>query len=490
MRDSDVSVVRSLEPVVQSMPSCNMVFDSEVSVVESLRRKRLREETRDPFRINTESQRLPSSPTTTWSPAREFTPFRTQPCMTSKSPSPEPTIDHTPPRPTSPPTSQRYPISSDTPRPTSSHTPPRPSSPPTQQYGTHSPVGLHIGSPPRFQPPPAEENEVDELYVDEDFDNLISRFGHLWLASIVSHDISISAACHLWKLAFTWIESIMLRKKLEGVKKIPQFAHLRRKLIKNLCPPVTIRVSYKDTDTGQIISPPPSDIVHHKQYSDIKKFQKLHEISSVKIKDVIKIHQSMNYRHKNDVVTVDLSCDGVADANSSGITMDMFTVSFPECRTVYPLVAIRPNDKSSINFQEELDRVLCDLKDNNVKIRNVLADNPMRALMRNCKNHASYFSCEYCRSSASFYSNEEEHKQAKKNHLFKVKQLKVDIAKLLRCQGSEEKIKNLRDKIEEADIELKSLLRRKRVSVNFLVILILVIIIFFWFQTQKCSMQL
>ena len=193
------------------------------------------------------------------------------------------------------------------------------------------------------------------------------------------------------------------------------------------------------------------------------KFQKLHEISSFKLKDVIKIHRIMNTRHQQDNVTLDLSCDDVADANSSGVTMDMITVRFPECRTVYPLVSIRPIDKTSVNFLEELDKVLSDFKVNDVKIRNIICDNPMRALMRNCKNHASYFSCEYCRSSASYYIDVERRNKAETDHKLKVSKIKSEIAKLSRRKGNEQQITELQEHIKEADIYLKSCLKSNKV---------------------------
>ena len=247
--------------------------------------------------------------------------------------------------------------------------------------------------------------DTPDEFLDDGYEEMFLKFGHVWLAALVTHKVSITAASYLWRLAFQWIGPILEKKKEQGVKgKIPQFDHLRRKLMKKLCPPVSIRACYKNLESGEVVTPPPSEVNHVKAFSDINKFQKLSEISSVKFKDVLKIHRLINPRHQQDVsqITVDLSCDGVADSKSSSVSMDMYTISFPECRTVYPLAAIRPNDKSSIQFQDEFKVVIDDLKANNVNIRNVLADNPMRALMRNCKNHASYFSCEYCRASASY----------------------------------------------------------------------------------------
>ena len=118
-------------------------------------------------------------------------------------------------------------------------------------------------------------------------------------------------------------------KKEQGVTgKKAQLNHLHRKLMKKLCPPASIRACYKNLESSKVVIPSASEVTHFKAFSDINKFQKLSETSSVKFKDVLKIHRSINPQHQQDVsqITVDLSCDGVADSKSSSISMDMYTI--------------------------------------------------------------------------------------------------------------------------------------------------------------------
>ena len=171
--------------------------------------------------------------------------------------------------------------------------------------------------------------DTPDEFLDDGYEEMFLKFGHVWLAALVTHKVSITAASYLWRLAFQWIGPILQKKREEGVKgKIPQFDHLRRKLMKKLCPPVSIRACYKNLESGEVVTPPPSEVNHVKAFSDINKFQKLSEISSVKFKDVLKIHRLINPRHQQDVsqITVDLSCDGVADSKSSSVSMDMYTI--------------------------------------------------------------------------------------------------------------------------------------------------------------------
>ena len=278
--DSDVSAVRSLDEVIQGRRTkIDVVRDSEVSVVESLSRKRNRDSVRDPFVIvpSQPGHGRPSQQTqSSWSPERQFEPFCSRPPETLISPvisrgSPQSQAEivlAAPPLPPSP-RSPRYEddvIGLAAPPP-----PPRSpryqddviglAAPPPSRSPRYEDDIFGLAAPPSPRSPRYQDDivldeapDIEELYYDDDFDNSITRFGHLWLASIVSHDISVAAASHLWTLAFNWIGSILEKKRKEGVKRTPQFAHLRRKLIRSLCPPVSIRVSYKNTETGEVIS--------------------------------------------------------------------------------------------------------------------------------------------------------------------------------------------------------------------------------------------
>ena len=324
-----------------------------------------------------------------------------------------------------------------------------------------------------FENDPDDGDDYDDPNIQEedDYFGLLHKLGHLWLAALVNHDISIIAASYLWKIAFELIPKIILKKNEEHVrKKTPQFLHLRRKLTEKIVPPIWIRVAYLNLETNECHAPPPSKVVNIKAFSDCQKFKKLYEITSVSIKDILKLHTQICTKHQGNIL--DLSCDGVASSRSSSTSLDVFTVSFPECANIYPLVTIRPEDKKSFNFIDELSIILEDFKKNNVKIRNVIADNPMRALLRNCKNHSSYFSCEYCRGSAVYYEDPEnvrEKEATKKLLTSKKRSLEKEIFRLQDRQGSDlerssdgSRILSLLEKRNNNEQELEVSLRRKK----------------------------
>ena len=260
-----------------------------------------------------------------------------------------------------------------------------------------------------------DDDDLEDIPLPETYDGLVRQLGHLWVESTVNHNISIEGASYLWRTAFKYIGNILEAKEAENDdRKHPQFKHLRRKIMKESVPKVSIRTAFLNLLTNSVETPPPCEKGPDKAFNDVNKYQKLYEITSIKVKDALKIHSETCLKHQHldqDRIEVNLSCDGVADSKSSTVSMDVFSISFPECSRVYPLSIIRPTKKSYINFKSEVQIVLDDLKQERVKILNFLGDNPMRALMRDCKNHSGYFSCEYCRSSAEYYQDPKLKKQ-------------------------------------------------------------------------------
>ena len=320
-----------------------------------------------------------------------------------------------------------------------------------------------------------DDNDDPETDQPQSYHELTKHLAHLWTEATARHNISVEGAAKLWRLAFNWTEKILKKKEEEKITtKLPQFKHLRKKVM-NSVPPVKIRLAYLNLETKQVEHPDPSEVAPHKAYSDVKKYEKLYDISTVKIRDVLKIHRDACKSHQNyndNQIQLNLSCDGVADSKSSAVSMDVFSVSFPECSTVYPICTIRPTKKNSVDFQSELKLILEDLKKENVKIINVLADNPMRALMRYFKNHSSYFSCEYCRSSAEYYQDQASKKKLQefvKKSLKKTDALKKEIETLQQRKGSTKKknadkrrIQTLRQDLANEEKELQEM--RKKLS--------------------------
>lgn len=95
-----------------------------------------------------------------------------------------------------------------------------------------------------------------------------------------------------------------------------------------------------------------------------------------------------------------LSLDGVQEAKSSSVTIDVFTVTFRNCKKVYPLKLIRPINKYKYNEQDHIKSVIDDINDNNVEISECIFDKPKRSTVKCVMGHSSSYPCEYCEGCA------------------------------------------------------------------------------------------
>ena len=94
--------------------------------------------------------------------------------------------------------------------------------------------------------------------------------------------------------------------------------------------------------------------------------------------------------------TVQMSYDGVGENKSTTVSLDVFTVSFDGCRIVFPKTLYRSLLTNDTSEDERIQPILTDLTENECTLRQVVADNPKRAILRKCLSHSSFFPCEYC----------------------------------------------------------------------------------------------
>lgn len=102
-----------------------------------------------------------------------------------------------------------------------------------------------------------------------------------------------------------------------------------------------------------------------------------------------------------------MSLDGIQESKSSSLSADVYSISFKNCRTVYPIRIIRCINKFKVDEQEQLRYVLDDIKDNECILENAIGDNPKRSGCFRCalSSSASY-ACEYCVSKAVYMRRE------------------------------------------------------------------------------------
>ena len=155
-------------------------------------------------------------------------------------------------------------------------------------------------------------------------------------------------------------------------------------------------------------------------------------------KDVIEIHKE---RCENFDKTIQISIDGVSESKSTTNTMDVFSVRFNKCRTIYPLKIVRPIGKYKIDFQELLDDFLTDICSNRCPIHSFIGDNPMRARARASKAHSAYFACEYCEAKGKLLNEQDIKIKATRAELHRQKnEIQEQISILQQNNGPEHQI--------------------------------------------------
>ena len=102
--------------------------------------------------------------------------------------------------------------------------------------------------------------------------------------------------------------------------------------------------------------------------------------------------------HVNPLIT--FSLDGVQESKSSITSMDTYCIKFEDCRNIYPIKLIRPNERYKYNDQEELAELVGDINNSGMIINTGVFDNPKRSMVTMTKTCAARHGCEYCEAPA------------------------------------------------------------------------------------------
>ena len=186
------------------------------------------------------------------------------------------------------------------------------------------------------------------------------------------------------------------------------------------------------------------------------------------IEDLYKIHYSRCQEHEEHEPVIQLSLDGILESKSSFTSLDVYSLAFNHCRSIYPIRILRPCERYKYDEQMELKKVLDDINENNFIIDCGVFDNLKRAIMRCAKNHSGKYACEYCYNSAITYIDLSKKVVASVEKRFKNQesQLSQQLSQLEESDiENEEEANNLREQIQnlsqEKDLELKKFGRKQ-----------------------------
>ena len=186
------------------------------------------------------------------------------------------------------------------------------------------------------------------------------------------------------------------------------------------------------------------------------------------MKELKKLHYSISADHQNYPPIIQLSLDGVQESKSSTASLDTYSVKFEGCRNIYPIRLIRPCDKFKYDEQEQLQKVLQDINENDLIIDCAVLDNLKRSTARCAKNHSARHPCEYCNNGAVTHSvsNQKLVSIIEKKFQTQQSQVSQDLQELINSQQPEEEdITNLREQLinlaNEKEAKIKKIARKQ-----------------------------
>ena len=136
--------------------------------------------------------------------------------------------------------------------------------------------------------------------------------------------------------------------------------------------------------------------------------------------------------------TLQISVDGVSEAKSSSVSIDVYSSKFRNCRYIYPHRIVRPIQKQYVNHDDQLNKFVFDIISSSATIDSIVADNLKRAVLKGCLNHSALFPCEYC-FAKGVRCNEKRQKQCQDNHEMTKKLIKEKIEQMENLTDSESK---------------------------------------------------
>ena len=152
------------------------------------------------------------------------------------------------------------------------------------------------------------------------------------------------------------------------------------------------------------------------------------------------------------------------ESKSSFTSLDVYSLAFIQCRSIYPIRIIRPCQRYKYDEQMQFQKVLENINDNNLIIDCCVLDNLKRAIIRCAKNHAAKYACEYCFNAAVLYVDLKKKKLASIERRFQdqeniISQQLSQMAETQEIESENEEAQILRD-------QLNALTQEKELEIN------------------------
>ena len=265
------------------------------------------------------------------------------------------------------------------------------------------PGGSDSGSEPEGDLHSEQATDPDEPEDDPDDDPfnadlpVVRDLGREWEMIKLGRNCSDAVSSDYWHFAFSHCEDILrIKQDLDG--NIPNLNNIRRNIMTEL-PPIKMDFIFRRRnrpEDEQYIFVRDQDTFPKKAYPS-KDFQLIAQITMVQPAHIIKLHRDTGHRQCPTITT---SVDGVNETNSSARSLEVVSMMFDNCDTVYPLLMMRPEEGMKKNlkglFLRYVTRLNRQIVRAGLRIRKTILDAPERAFLRGQTQHGGYFSCDIC----------------------------------------------------------------------------------------------
>ncbi len=176
---------------------------------------------------------------------------------------------------------------------------------------------------------------------------------------------------------------------------LQNFRTLRDRAARSV-PFVRMDAVFKDTN-GSTVSYQGLRAYPQKEVAN-RKLKRQYVLYYVSLTAVINFHMEL---HPEDPVPAffDLSVDGIPESKSGGRSVDVLSIRFAGCRTIYSIAILQPDRRGmSLSDDLTLTHFLREYPAAGIPLRYVIADAPKRAALSGLKQHSSNQACQYCKA--------------------------------------------------------------------------------------------
>ncbi len=174
---------------------------------------------------------------------------------------------------------------------------------------------------------------------------------------------------------------------------LPNFKTIRNRAARNV-PRVLMDVAFRDS-TGSLVTYEAREHFPQKEMLE-RNLTREYVLYYVSPAAVLDYHRRL-HPDVDSPEFFDLSLDGIPESKSGGRSVDVLSIRYSGCKTIYSIAILQPARKAmGLPDDLTLSHFLPEYDGDSVPLRYVIADAPKRASLSGLKQHSAKHACQYC----------------------------------------------------------------------------------------------